>query len=283
MPKLKPIYAISMAFVSLTSYTMPGLTSDSVSYVSHNPRVHFVQQPQLPDNGTPTGRRKGAAGRGNCVLEPPLTALVPTSEKSLAESEGKVTYVWGKTIAEYPTFWFYVPYSNTSLLSVEFVLQDGENDVYRTPVTLPRTPGIVSFRLPSTAKPLEIGKMYHWFFKVNVDCALQPPAKMKDYVEGWVQRVKLNPIIASQLETATPQQQIAIYAANGIWHEALTSLVDLRLVNTEDTTLKNDWTDLLQSAGLSDIASKPIVQCCNLKNAFPLWGLKSVKEVNRSE
>lgn len=274
MQKIKPTYAIALALVSLTTYTMPILASHTP--VSNNPdnlRVHFVQQPQLPDNGTPTGRRKGAAGRGNCVLEKPLTALVPAIEKNLTEDGAKATYVWGKTITEYPTFWFYVPYSATSLRSVEFVLQEGEEDVYKAPVTLPKTPGIVSLRLPSTEKPLEVGKMYNWFFKVNVDCASLQPSNGKDSVEGWVQRVELSSRLTKQLETATPQQRIAIYAANGIWYEALSAIADLRKLET--LTFKDYWTALLHSAGLSDIASKPIVQCCNVENTYSLQGIGS--------
>ena len=269
MHKITNTSAITMALVSLTSYPMPVLASPTP--VSNNPNnlgVHFVQQPQLPDNGTPTGRREGAAGRGNCATESRLTALVPAFEKTLADDGGKATYVWGKTIAEYPTFWFYVPYSSASLRSVEFVLQDGEDDVYRSPVTLPQTPGIVSFRLPPKATPLEVGKMYRWFFKVNVSCDRQQPSNVKDYVEGWVQRVGLNSRVTHQLETATPQQRIAIYAANGIWHEALSAIADL---GGTETTIKAYWTELLQSAGLSDIASKPIVQCCNLENTYSLY------------
>lgn len=269
MQKITNISAIITTLFSLTSYAMPVLASHSL--VNHPNIVHF-QQPQLPDNGTPTGRRKGAAGRGNCAYEQRLTALVPSFEKNLPEGS-KVTYVWGQSITEYPTFWFYVPYAAKSLRSVEFVLQDGEDDVYRSPVTLLGTPGIINFRLPSTAKPLEVGKMYHWFFKVNVNCESQQLSHTKDYVEGWVQRVKLNPSLSGQLETATPQQRIAIYAANGIWYEALNAIADSA---QEDATPKDDWAELLQSAGLSDISSKPFAQCCNLENAYSLRRIGSV-------
>ncbi|PLZ80814.1 hypothetical protein CBP16_12415, partial [Fischerella thermalis WC217] len=38
----------------------------------------------------------------------------------------------GLTVAERPTFWFYVPYPPTNRLSVEFLLRDKEdNEVYR--------------------------------------------------------------------------------------------------------------------------------------------------------
>lgn len=267
MQKITPVYAITLAFVSFMSYAMPlsARPAATVSKNSNNLPVNFVQQPELPNNGAPVGRRQGAAGRGNCALEPPLTALVPAVNKTLDEGQAKATYVLGKTTAEHPTFWFYLPYSPKSLRSVEFVLQEGDEDVYRTPIAPPQKPGIVSFRLPSTATPLEIDKQYRWFLKINFNCDSQQLSDGKDYVEGWVQRVQLSPNLTRQLEAATPQQRIALYAENGIWHEALTTLADLRLVDAQDATLQDDWTELLQSTGLADIASKPIVPCCTLK------------------
>ncbi len=258
--------AIALALVSLTSYSTPAIAQSNVAINYLNLQVDF-QQPRLPDNGAPTGRRKGAAGRGNnCAFAPPLTALVPQSES--AQDGGKITYVWGKTIAERPTFWFYVPDFQTSLISAEFVLQDGEDDVYRTPVILPKVPGIASIRLPSTVMPLKVGKMYQWFLKVNINCASPELSSVKDYVEGWVVRVTPNRNLVNQLKTATPQQQIALYAANGIWYEALTSLAELRSVDTSNALLQNNWTDLLHSVGLSDVASEPIVQCCTFDKAY---------------
>lgn len=256
--------SIILVLVSCTSYAMPIWAKPAAIANNVNDRweVQFFAPPPLPDNGAPTGRPRGAAGRGNnCALEqPPLTALVPTTEQSLGKEQREVTYVWGKTVAEYPTFWFYVPYSHASLRSVEFVLQDAEdNNVYQTPVKLPEIPGVVSLRLPSTSTPLKLGKLYHWFFKTKVGCDVQKPSGIEDYVEGWVQRVPLSPTLARQLETATLQQRLTIYAANGIWYEALTTLAELRLVAPKDATLNAKWAKLLQSAGLGDIASKPIV------------------------
>jgi hypothetical protein len=229
-------------------------------------RVRFVL-PRLPDTGAPIGRQKGAATRGNCsAVDSPLTALVPAVEQTLDKGQGKtltMTNVWGSTIAQHPAFWFYVPYSHTSAHSSEFVLQDeAGNDVYRTPVMLPERPGVVSFHLPTTSAPLAVGKMYHWYFKVycNPQKASNPINPV--FVEGWVQRVTLNPGLTSQLAAATPQQQIALYAANGIWYEALTSLAELRLVEPNDAALKADWADLLRSVNLDNITSKPIVRCC---------------------
>ncbi|MBV9388920.1 MAG: DUF928 domain-containing protein [Chroococcidiopsidaceae cyanobacterium CP_BM_ER_R8_30] len=261
MQKVKFIYAITLALISCTGYAMP-TWAEPATIAKHTPGKQEVQSfapPPLPDEGAPTGRSRGAAGRGNkCVVEPPLTALVPASEQSLGKEQQKVTYVWGETVAEHPTFWFYVPYSRATLHSIEFVLQDAEdNDVYRTSVNMADIPSVVGVRLPSTTAPLKIGKLYHWFFKTKASCNEQS-SDIEDYVEGWVQRVQLSSVLAKQLEAATPTQQINIYTANGIWYEALTTVAKLRLAAPKDANLNASWAKLLQSAGLGDIASKPI-------------------------
>lgn len=219
----------------------------------------FVPPPP-PDRGAP-GQREAAASRGGCPrMDTPLTALVPVIQATTSGNKMAAESVWSLTSGEHPTFWFYVPYSPSSLHSVEFVLQDeADNDIYRTPVKLPKTPGIIGLRLPSTSQPLEVGRMYHWFFKVY--CTPQNAA-VPIFVEGWVQRVAPNPSLVSQLKSATPQQRVALYAQNGIWFDALTHLAQLRVVQPKDTTLKANWDELLQSAGLIEMTSKFLVPCC---------------------
>ncbi len=37
-----------------------------------------------------------------------------------------------------------------------------------------------------------------------------------DFVEGWVEKVELDPVIHSQLELAPPLEKISIYAENSL-------------------------------------------------------------------
>ena len=163
----------------------------------------------------------------------------------------------GFTNTEHPTFWFYVPYSGCPL---EFVLKDEkDNDVYQTTLTASDTlPGVISVRLPSTVAPLEIGKRYRWYFSVLDP---QEQNEVLDAVDGWVQRESLNVTLQSQLEAARPQQRVALYAANGFWHEALTAASELRRTDANS----NDWGVLLRAVGLDDVASEPILECCQPK------------------
>lgn len=218
---------------------------------------------QGANRGAPGQREAAGTRAGRCpAVDSDLTALVPAT-KDLDSAQGKTSaltppeFVLGLTVAEYPTFWFYVPYSADALHSAEFVLlDDKDNYVYKTTLTLSETPGVVSFSLPSTAKPLEIGKSYRWYFLIP--CDQQNPSRSV-FVNGWVQRIAPNPALMSQLETATPRERVALYADAGIWYEAQTTLAELRRTEPNDAAIAADWSDLLQSIGLEKLAQKPIV------------------------
>ena len=212
-----------------------------------NESLIFAAPPPPPDIGEP-GQRSEAGSRGCEDINKPLNsdrkrlkALVPVYSNS--------ELVLGATIAEHPTFWFYIPHTQ---FRGKFVLQDKDgNSVYQTDVTLPETPGVVSLSLPMEVVPLEIGKQYHWFLKIYCK-AQQPPA----FVEGWIQRNSLNPVLKSQLEKATLRDRVALYAANGIWFEALSTAGVLRRRDPKDTS----WAALLRTVGLNDLATEPILR-----------------------
>jgi hypothetical protein len=176
--------------------------------------------------------------------KPPLTALVPTTNLGLTVTN--------------PTFWFYVPYTLTHEHSVEFVLKNENNDVYKTKFAgLGTPPGIVSLRLPSTV-PLKADKNYDWYLYIYCD------SQNKDkfvFVNGLVRRVE-RPNLKSQLQSATPQKRIILYATEGIWYDALTGLAELHRAYPQDYKLNDDWAGLLQSVGLEKLAPEPFVPCC---------------------
>lgn len=236
-------------------------------------RISFVQ-PKLPITGIPSGRQRGAAGRGNCLnVDVPLTALVPAVQKPMGggQSDLMMTNIWGLTAKSHPTLLFYVPYSSASVQTGEFVLQDEkDNDIYRAIINLPQTPSVVSMSLTTMPAPLEIGKMYHWYFKVR--CSAQSMSG-PIFVEGWMQRVALEPQIGDRLAAATTlRQKIDIYAKNGIWYDTVADLAQMRVQNPGNEELEADWQQLLQSVGLADIQSEPVVTATlkdsNVKNSF---------------
>lgn len=255
-PQTKLAFAISLVLLALMPVQAQPVKP--VIVVQHLPfnsiRQLSFNAPEPPNDINAPGDRVGGGKRGCEDIEKQLTGSKEKQLTALVPIYGSPDsgLVLGVTTVEHPTFWFYVPYSRA--LSASFILQDeAEQPVYETSVSLSGTPGIVSFSLPSTSPLLAIGKRYHWYFNVNCQ-EQQPPV----FVNGWIKREELNTTLKSQLEKATPKQRVAIYAANGIWYEALTASAELSRIDAKRT----DWGALLQAVGLDDIAKEPIVECC---------------------
>ncbi|MFN6569516.1 DUF928 domain-containing protein [Dendronalium sp. ChiSLP03b] len=233
------------------------LLSHTQVHAQLNQSLIFAAPPPPADIGEP-GKRAEAGSRGcgqninqSSVAVPAkqLTALVPVYSKS--------ELVFATAIAEHPSFWFYVPYSS-SFAYGEFVLEDEAQNqsIYKTSLT--STPGVVSLGLPAKAAPLEIGKRYRWYF--NIYC--KKDNQIIANVEGYVKRDQLNSTLKTQLAKATPSQRVTLYAANGIWYDALSAAGELRRTNPQEQS----WTALLQAIGLNDVATEPKVECCNLES-----------------
>ncbi|MFK0734729.1 MAG: DUF928 domain-containing protein [Gloeotrichia echinulata GP01] len=226
--------------------SLPTTTAILAQPVNFNP-------PSPPPDPAPGGRVRGGAKRGLCqLITSQLTALAPfTQEKN------SVTNVWGLTTVTHPTFWFYLPSVKNATLPAEFVLQDSDsNPIYEQAISLQDQPGVVGVTLPATVPPLALNKRYRWFFSIYCDPEKQSPPI---YVEGVIQRVELNPTIKQQLQIAQQLQQFVIYAHNGIWYDALTTLAQLRQKNLQDQQLQTKWQNLLSSIRLDDVGKQPIL------------------------
>jgi Domain of Unknown Function (DUF928) len=209
--------------------------------------LKFTPPPIPPDRSAPGNRGEGAS-RGCTTGEHPLTALVP----SYRQTDG-LTQVWGMTSQAQPSFWFYLPYEPATIQTLEFVVQDDQDEtLYRNEIPDPSRSGMMQVKLPAGV-PLAVGKAYHWFFKVTAVCGANQPETLT-YVEGWVQRQALTAAVSDRLQQATPQQQEAIYAENGLWYDALNALAERRFANPTDAALARDWKELLGAIGLGDLA-----------------------------
>lgn len=230
----------------------------------------FKPPPPPPDRDAP-GRRGGGAGRGCGAGNQSVTALMPEYKQVL--EQGAITKVWGTTTTGRPTFWFYVPYESGAIAAMEFVLQDNASptrEIYRSAIAPPTAPGIISVQLPASVPPLEVGTLYQWFFKIRLQCSSGVAAAklqiQKENLYGWVQRMSSSPTLTSQLKQASPQQQAALYAQNGIWFDALTTLAEQRLASPQEARLIEDWQTLLRSIGLEPMTTKPLIPCCQSKS-----------------
>jgi hypothetical protein len=202
-------------------------------------------QPREDIDAPPPGRVRSVRGGCASSSQRSLTALVP---------KNKI----GRTVSDYPTFFFYLPQTEAEL--AELILEDESgNQIYRQDLTIKNVSGVigVSILANTNVSPLEVGKNYTWKFTVVCD----PQDRASDQLEtGIVRRVELSAEILGKLENANPRQKTVIYAENGIWQDALSNLAAARRANPNDKDLAADWESLLDSVTLGAIAKEPIVE-----------------------
>ena len=135
------------------------------------------------------------------------------------------------------------------------LLDESDRQVYDKTFKTTATSGIISLSLPNSAQ-LEMGKKYHWY--LSVICNAQDRADDIS-VDGWIQRVKPNPTLASKLAKVAPSQRAGVYAQADLWQEALTTLVEIRYSRPYDRGIAAQWTSLLQSVGLENLSQEPVI------------------------
>ncbi|BAY96634.1 hypothetical protein NIES37_05680 [Tolypothrix tenuis PCC 7101] len=240
--------------------TIPNLTAQAQTQVNptllsqpQKPPLLISQGFKPPKRGLPPASAGGATRGRYCVQKnQSLTPLMPKENLGL-------------TFAERPTFFWHVPAS--SVKTAQFVIlaeanQDNNDDddvVYETTLNVPTKPGIMKFTLPASATPLKVGKRYHWY--LTLVCDEQNPIRNPN-VEGWVERAQPEPTLTKALQQADARKRPGLYAEAGIWHEALSSYIDLRCSEPNNLKVKSDWGVFLQSVGLNAFAADPIIDCC---------------------
>ncbi|MBN3899810.1 MAG: DUF928 domain-containing protein [Nostoc sp. NOS(2021)] len=202
-----------------------------------------------PNRKAPQTTAGGATRGGSCYLEgkETLTALMPLNKSGL-------------TLAERPTFYWFVPQIPEE--TAHFSLLDGEDIVYETTFKLPKQLGIIGFTLPTKAPSLQVGKNYHWY--MSIACGSEEVGEGIT-VDGWVERIQPTTDLSKQLARTNPKQLSQVYATSGIWYEVLDTLVQQRLTDPGDRTVMANWKALLESVGLNNLVSKPLVNSWNAK------------------
>ena len=238
---------LSIATLNALQLTVVGQPTPNVDGqpITQPGRVRFVGPTEdnlsSPDYGI--GREDDE--RVTCdTIKIKLTALVPES-------------LIGRTVSEYPVFFFYLPKTAAQLADF-YLVDEEENLIYETTLKINNAPGVMSVSIPANknVSPLEAGKNYRWSMALICD---PDDRSIGTVATGIVRRVELSADILGELENADPRQKTVIYAENGIWQDALGTLAAARRANPNDPDLAADWESLLDSVKLGKIAAEPIL------------------------
>ena len=192
-------------------------------------------------------RVAGTRGRSNCqVADTPdrLTALV-------AERGDMVTS------STTPSFLFYVPEPSNPPLNATFRLQNrvsNRNLFSPMNLTLNATPGVIRIQIP---KSVQAGQRYRWSFQI--DCG----SEKQFSVSGGLVYKQPSASLAKQLAgRITPLQKAMLYRKEGFILDALAALAEAR---STDPKAEAEWSGLLESLALDNIAQKKSVPCCQAR------------------
>lgn len=239
---LAPLFSLSLTLAALA---VPDAAQNAPEGRLRGGATYIKFEPPALGNA-PGGRSRGGASRGECPAATlPLTAIVPTVNGG----------VGGLTTTDQPSFWFYVPYALNGDRSAEFILLDDQNRyIYQTTLVNGESDaiGIMQVTLPATVA-LEKDRLYQWVFMVN--CEIDNPI----FTRGSIRKVTIDPALSTKIRQAEALEQVRLYAENGIWFEALSTLAELKTAKPGDAAIALEWESLLQSVDLADIADSPFV------------------------
>ncbi|MGB3691349.1 MAG: DUF928 domain-containing protein [Spirulinaceae cyanobacterium] len=163
---------------------------------------------------------------------------------------------YGYTATSRPTFHVYLPES--SVKQIFFSIQDkNKQSLYQTTLEVSGQGGILSFTLPEDAPELELGEDYQWFFATIEPKGILRPDNYG--VTGWVKRVA-PPTEAIANAELTSVQRAALYANAGIWYDTLSLIASAKLEQPNNSSLQNEWQDLLQQVDLEAVATQPLTE-----------------------
>lgn len=148
------------------------------------------------------------------------------------------------TTSNHPTFFFYIPKTAEPIQSLKFVLRDeADEPLYTKNFKTPPQGGIFSIKVPDNHS-LQTGQKYTWILSANCP---NSGNKSELSLTGAIKVVKDDNLSDAIQQTSNPIEQVMLYAASGIWENAITILADLRRQKPNDPTVQDYWEQLLTS------------------------------------
>jgi hypothetical protein len=153
----------------------------------------------------------------------------------------------GKTTQAQPILYWYIEHPTS--VSAEFVLHDGKNPepLIEKKLDLSKAQGIQQINVSDFNKRLEPDREYEWSIALIPD----PDHRSNDLVEiTGIKRESPSENLEGSLEKADEIESAALYAGQGFWYDALSTLSALIDAAPYDRNLHQMRIMLLESGGL---------------------------------
>lgn len=159
-----------------------------------------------------------------------ITLLVPNNNEGLFTVSGKPTFFWHVNAPQGA--------------SVQFILSDSDRAEPIVTKLLPvSTTGMMSMELPANVQ-LQVGTHYRW----TVLVACNGGTTSEVHARSFIERVE-NSSLQQKVKGHSEFQKASIYAADGLWYDALTSLILAYQQDPTNANLAAELQSLLNQSG----------------------------------
>lgn len=197
-----------------------------------------VQKPMAyrpPLRGAPPSRISG--GTRGAAGTPTLEVLAPNHA--------------GLTTQAQPSLYWYVADAGEARMEITLIDDRRDEPLLEIEVDPLTRAGVQGLSLAEHGIELEAGIEYRWFVALVAD----PEQRSNDVVaSGTIQYVETSAELEARLANSKAQERPALYASEGIWYDAVTSLSDLISADPDNKALYARRASLLEQVGLSKVA-----------------------------
>lgn len=247
--QLVNLMTVGLLFLSTAAPTIAQSTANQSVQSDRTVRRVLFRPPQ--DNKKPKERTVGGGSRQDTYCRQDATFANLANSRS---SKSSLIFLvppnnFGLTMAERPKLWIDLPATSARQVVLS-IREEGTTHHSKTLIPITGDSGMIYLQPPADSPPLEVGKTYQW--SVVLVCGTKPSPNNPGF-ETWVSRVD----IPEPIEQKSVLEQAAWYGKQGIWYDALNSLIQVRRSQPDNQDLIRIWTDFLKSGGLKEIASEP--------------------------
>lgn len=151
-----------------------------------------------------------------------------------------------------PLFWYLsaLPEGSPSY-AITIAGDDDVEPLVQTPLPAPTRPGLQRVALADLGTDLPLDKSLRWSIALKLD----PENPSRDVIaQGAIERISEPAGLAAELEAAKPLDRASVFAAAGIWYDALAELERVFRDAPGEAVPRARLRSLLESAGIPDAA-----------------------------
>lgn len=191
-----------------------------------------------PQRGAPQ-RRVGGSSRGADDALPSVMLLVPDHV--------------GLTVSETPALYWYLSKPTSVRVEVTLIDEKGESPLIEYAIANANGPAVHRVDLTARKVLLKPGTEYQW----SIAVVPNPNERSSDVMAGGVlKRVAMPKAIEARRAAGATKEELArLYAAEGIWYDAIALYSELIEQHPGDKSLREQRAALLEQVGLREVAA----------------------------